>query len=61
MVTYKRGNASLWVGALTCVLVVATAPVIVVALVALVAWAARLLAGGLVCLISLACVGGVAQ
>lgn len=58
MVTYKRGSASLWVGALTCVLVVATAPVIVVALVA---WAARLLAGGLVCLISLAWVGGVAS
>lgn len=55
--TYKRGDASLWVGALTCVLVVATAPVIVVALVA---WAARLLAGGLVWLISLAWVGGVA-
>lgn len=57
---HNREDAPLWVRALACTLatlVVATAPVIVVALVA---WAVCLLAGGLMWLVSLVLVGGVA-
>ena len=57
--TDEREDAPLWVGALACALValaVAIAPAVVVALAA---WAVRLLVEGLVWLVLLAWVGGV--
>lgn len=59
--TYKREDAPLWVRALACVLVALMVAVTLVITVALAVSVVRLLAEGLMWLISLAWVGGVAQ
>ena len=57
---YNREDAPLWVRALACTLATLVVAIASVVMVALVAWAVRLLAGGLLWLASLVWVGGVA-
>lgn len=61
--TYNREDSPLWIRALACTLVALAVAITSVAAVALIAWAVRLLAGGLmwmVWLVSLPLAGGVA-
>lgn len=61
--TYNREDSPLWIRALACTLVALAVAIASVAAVVLIAWAVRLLAGGLmwlVWLVSLVLVGGVA-
>lgn len=61
--TYNREDSPLWIRALACTLVALAVAIASVAAVALIAWAVRLLAGGLmwmVWLVSLPLAGGVA-
>lgn len=61
--TYNREDSPLWIRALACALVALAVAIASVAAVVLIAWAVRLLAGGLVWLVwlvSLVLVGGVA-
>lgn len=58
--TYNREDYPLWIRALACTLAALVAAIVSVAAVALIAWAVRLLAGGLMWLVSLVLVGGVA-
>ena len=58
--TYNREDAPLWVRALACTLATLVVAIASVAVVALIAWAVHLVAGGLMWLVSLAWGGGAA-